>query len=799
MGEMVGRKACVMPALEARQLQIRGRVQGIGFRPELFRRAKDFAVTGWVQNDSDGVLVHIEGGAASVQGFVEGLRDNPPPLAFYTHFAEKQVEAEGIAQFFIKESMQTGSGLTDVSPDLALCEACQADLREEGNRRHHYPFTTCTYCGPRYTFIEKMPYDRPFTTMANFPLCPDCQTEYHDPFDRRFHAQPIACPTCGPKLRLYQREEGSDLRLVPGDPIEQVRRALRSGAVVAIKGLGGYHLAVAADLDHAVEQLRLRKKRPDKPLALMIRDLDTIRDYCELNEQEEALLPSNQAPIVLLQKKQSAPYLANGIAPNSTRLGVMLPYTPLHHLLLNEELPVVVMTSANLSGQPLVADEAEWFRPDHIANWIDYLMTDNRPIANPLDDSVVEVAAVDLKPVILRRARGYVPESVPLHLNVEGILALGAEQHAAFALGRNNRVYQGPYTGTLSTLEIQERYLGALDRYQTWFGDSFTHIVCDMHPGYWSTQYAQTLANERGIALIPVQHHHAHMAAVMVEHGLTEDCFGIVLDGTGYGTDGTIWGMEIIHGNYSSFQRVAALEPIPLIGGEAAIRETWRIAYALLSRGGKEKEAKDYLASMGQAHHSGLLSHMMNRQINTPEVSSCGRLFDGISALLGICPSPSYDSQAAIELTEAANSIREIQLASNMSFSYTTKQLTEVLSEVHPQWQMNWQPMMHDIYSARLNARPVSEISMRFHYTIANMLCDTLVRAIEANKHSALKKTTDVVLAGGSMQNRLLLTLLTQQLTNLGFRVYRPEQFSSGDGGISVGQLAVAAAKRIGR
>lgn len=796
MGELAGREACSMSQIEAWQLHIHGRVQGIGFRPELFRRSREFGVTGWVQNDSDGVLVHIEGEAASVQGFVRDLRDHPPPLAFYTHFDEEQVEPEGIEQFFIKESMQTGSGLTDISPDLALCGACQEDLKDHLNRRHLYPFTTCTYCGPRYTFIEQMPYDRPYTTMANFPLCPDCLNEYEDPFDRRFHAQPIACPTCGPKLRLYERVEGTQLRLVNEDPIERVRLALLSGAVVAIKGLGGYHLAVAAHLDQAVEQLRARKKRPDKPLALMMRDVTTVRDYCELSEQEEELLSSNKAPIVLLKKNESSPYLAKKIAKNSTRLGVMLPYTPLHHLLLNEDLSVVVMTSANLSGQPLVAEEAEWFRQDQMANWIDFLLTDNRPIANPLDDSVVEVAPHDRKPVIHRRARGYVPESVPLHLNVEGILAVGAEQHAAFALGRGNRVYQGPYTGTLATLEIQERYLASLKRYQSWFGETFTHIAYDLHPGYWSTQFAQSLAQERGIPLIPVQHHHAHMAAVMVEHGLKEDCFAIVLDGTGYGMDGTIWGMEILHGNYAGFRRVATLEPIPLIGNEAAIRETWRIAYALLASGGSEKEAEAYLASVGQGSHSGLLAQMIHRQINTPGVSSCGRLFDGVSALLGICPNPSYDSQAAIELTEAATDWSQRGWHSEGSYSYTIRQVTDTPSEVHPLLHMNWQPMLCDLQLARTNQRPVGEVAMQFHHTMANLLSDTLEQALVLKGQTDWKNTTSVVLAGGSLQNRLLQTLLTQKLTALGLQVYRAEQFSSGDGGISVGQLAVAAAKR---
>lgn len=786
-----------MSPIEARQLHIQGRVQGIGFRPELYRRAMEHNLTGWVQNDPCGVIVHIEGEAKQVDGFVQELRDNPPPLAEYTSFQEQAVQPENAEAFIIKESKHEGGGLTDISPDLALCEACQHDLWDAANRRFQYPFTTCTYCGPRYTFIENMPYDRPFTTMAHFPLCPDCQTEYGNPLDRRFHAQPIACPTCGPRLRLYRRLPVSGFEQVAGDPIEQAREALLHGAIVAIKGLGGYHLAAAAHLESAVSELRRRKKRPDKPLALMMKDMTVVKEYCECSEQEQELLTSQKAPILLLPKKETSNRLAVGIAPKSTRLGVMLPYTPLHHLLLNNDLPVLVMTSANLSGQPLIADESVWFEQPQAAQLIDCLLTDNRPIANPLDDSVVEWQKESDAPLIVRRARGYVPESFPVSLDMDGILAVGAEQHAAFALGRGSRIYQGPYTGTLSHVEIQERYLAALDRYKRWYGKQFTHIACDMHPQYWSSRFADTLASDLGVPLVPVQHHHAHMAAVMAEHGLSEECFAIVLDGTGFGLDDTIWGMEILHGDYGSFQRVASLASIPLIGGETAIKETWRIAAGMLANSGQAKEAEEFLAAIGKKQDAPLLLHMLKRGINTPLASSCGRLFDGVSALLGICQTPSYDAQAAIELTEAADRYAKRNGLAEAAYSFAFTRAADVPSSVHPMWRVEWAPMLGEILRDKHGDKPIGEIASRFHATISKMLTDALKLAVSSSDApKTWRSTKPIVLAGGSIQNRILLAWLTKHLSAEGFGVYHPKLFPAGDGGIAVGQLAVASAIR---
>ncbi|MGC5327636.1 carbamoyltransferase HypF [Brevibacillus sp. SYSU BS000544] len=793
--------AHVTSQIQALQLSIQGRVQGIGFRPELFRRAADLSLFGWVQNDPSGVLVHIEGNPDQVKEFARGLLENPPPLATYISFEEIEAAPEGWDTFFIKESKQEGAGLTDISPDLALCPACQSDMISPDNRRYNYPFTTCTYCGPRYTFIEQMPYDRPFTTMAHFPLCPDCKTEYKDPFDRRFHAQPIACPTCGPGLRMYQRSaEGSESpwQLLDVNVSKEARAALRAGAVLAIKGLGGYHLAVDAHHSEAVELLRKRKRRPDKPLALMMKDLSEVETHCYLSEDERELLLSQKAPIVLLQKREETHKLAHSIAPASTKLGVMLPYTPLHHLLLNEDLPVLVMTSANLSGQPLIADESVWFAEPAAYQLVDYLITDNRPIANPIDDSVVHWNQGTGQQTILRRARGYIPESVPVHFDTDGILAVGAEQHAAFALGRGNRMYHGPYTGTLSNVEIQERYLNTLERYKLWYGKEFTHIACDMHPEYWSTGLAKQIAESFEIPVIPVQHHHAHMASVMTEHGLTDDCLAIVLDGTGYGLDGTIWGMEVLHGSYTSFTRVASLQPIPLPGGEKAIRETWRTAAAMLLETGDEAAALDYLASLGKEEESAILFHMQKRGINTPRASSCGRLFDGISALLGICQYPTFDGQAAIELTECANQNPRdvINGIEQEAYPLELQMEADVPTDKHPWLKMNWRSMVTQIQKERLNGDLVHLIAEKFHRTIVHTLVKIVTMATSEIAPSEWRQTKSIVLSGGSMQNPILLEGLTKELTEAGFQVYQARTFPSGDGGIAIGQLAVASAKR---
>ncbi|WP_027414710.1 carbamoyltransferase HypF [Aneurinibacillus terranovensis] len=797
-----------MSAIIARKLCINGRVQGIGFRPEVYRRAHRLEIAGWIYNDSSGVTIWGEAGAEKVDLFFEQLLADPPAHAIYTGVKQEEVEPQLYGAFSILESEEGATGLTEIPPDLAVCPECLADIYNRKDRRAQYPFTTCTYCGPRYTIIEDMPYDRHTTAMVSFLMCDTCRGEYTNPLDRRFHAQPVACPECGPSLRLYERTKKggwvirseNDMHTDTSDtPIVMARNALATGKIVAIKGLGGYHLAASAYHEEAVRELRCRKVRPDKPLALMIKDLSVVRLFCEISEAEEVLLTSQAAPIVLLNRRKGAERLAASIAPESRRLGVMLPYTPLHHLLLHETLDAVVMTSANRSGQPLISKEHVWFEDPSAALLADFLLTDNRPIANPIDDSVIVVQAQagekKESPIILRRARGYVPVSVEVPFETDRILALGGEQHAAFALGRKKRIYVSPYIGTASHVEIQERYLSTLGRYKHWFGSGIDTVACDAHPLYWTTDYAKQAANELNGSLIQVQHHHAHMAAVMAEHGLTDDCFGIVLDGTGYGLDGTLWGMEILYGNYTDFTRVASLDPIPLPGSEAAIKEPWRIGASMLYLACGEESVNRYLAARGKSGEAVFIKHMIDKGINTPYASSCGRLFDGVSSLLGLCEMATFDGQAAIRLMECAETGARGKESDQPSFYRDSLETVSATPDrLTPMLRIQWKRLISQVVQD-MEKKLAEHIAWFFHETVCQMLFEALQKARKAGPDS-WRKARIVILAGGSMQNHLLVSRLTDLLQKENYTVFRAETYPSGDGGLAVGQLAVASAKK---
>jgi hydrogenase maturation protein HypF len=752
------------------KVAVRGRVQGVGFRPFVFQLAAAYQLTGTVQNNMDGVKIHLAGESEAVQRFLNDLKTKAPRLSKINEIITEPAEQPGVADFSIIESERTGKSMLVIPIDSAVCDDCLREMNDPADFRYQYPFINCTQCGPRYTIIEELPYDRPYTSMKGFPMCEDCRREYEDPMNRRHHAQPIACPKCGPKVRLLSAD-GNEVDC--GNPIKETIRLLKEGRIIAIKGLGGYHLSCDARNEQAVGDLRKRKKRPNRPLAVMTASLEAAGVFAEINEDVASLLKGPEAPIVVMNKSNRY-NLAESVAPRMKTIGAMLPYTPLHHLLFSDQdINCLVMTSANPSGMPILYKEDEAI--EYLSGIADYCLTNNREILHPVDDSVVQMN--DGKLDFFRRARGYVPDPFITEQDVTGIIAFGGQQKTTFTIGRNEQIFIGLHIGDLENIETISHYKREMTHLLKWIDTPKRMAVIDAHPGY----QVQSLAKDYDFSeVLEVQHHHAHMAACLEEHKIAGDTYGIILDGTGYGLDGKVWGFEFFYGNKADVSRLAHLHYTPLPGSEKCISEPWRNAAAMLMSlcGEKGVELSKTLFADKKADIA-VLEKMIENNLNTVYAGTCGRLFDAVSAICGLTRISTYDGEAAIQLAELAN---ENGIYEAYPFNIDEQDIVTI----------NFSRMLENIAMDVLAGQNISVISGKFHETVVQ----TIVAVMEKLQLKYPQNDTKVVLSGGSLHNRYLRKRLNAELTARDFQVYIPEMVPCNDGGLSYGQLAVAEAKR---
>ena len=746
-------------------------MQGVGFRPFVYRLAGELGLAGFVLNDDRGVLLEVEGASSAVQRLLERIGSEAPPLATVEEVRAEELAPTGEGGFGIAVSEHGGAPLALVSPDVAACAACLAEVADPSDRRHRYPFTNCTDCGPRFTIVRAVPYDRPLTTMAGFEMCPACRAEYEDPADRRFHAQPNACPECGPRLALL---EPSGERVGEKDPLAAAASALRGGGVVGIKGLGGYHLACRADHEGAAAALRSRKHREDKPFALMAADLDAARALVVLTGSEERLLLGRERPIVIARRRPEAP-VAGSVAPGSPDLGVMLPYTPLHHLLLAETGATLVMTSGNFSDEPIAYDDADAL--GRLGAIADVLLAHDRPIHVRADDSVVRsLGTRRAAPLMLRRSRGYVPASVALPLETpRPLLTCGAELKSTFCVAQGSRAWVSHHIGDLKNYETLSSFQEGVAHFERLFAVAPEVVVHDAHPDYLSTRYA--LARE-GVETMAVQHHHAHLAACLAEHGELGPAVGAIYDGTGYGADGTVWGGELLFGDLASFERAGWLAPVPMPGGERAVLEPWRMACSWLTAAGVEDPpVPTALAGAVKPERWDQVAALARSGFSSPSTSSMGRLFDAVSALCGLRATVTYEGQAAIELEAAAGAAPPPE-PYPLPVRHTAAGL-----------ELDARETVREVAREVAGGAAPAPVSARFHAAVA-------VATAEACALIAESRGVDlVVLSGGVFNNRLLVERTVEMLERRGLRVLLPERLPAGDGGISYGQAAVAAAR----
>ncbi|MBQ1343125.1 MAG: carbamoyltransferase HypF [Firmicutes bacterium] len=752
------------------RLEIGGIVQGVGFRPFVYRLAREHDLTGWVFNHAAGVTVEAEGEREEADAFIAALREEPPYLAAIDRLDVSFIPPAGDYDFRILDSAG-GSRETLISPDMATCADCLADMRNPADRRYRYAFTNCTNCGPRFTIIKSLPYDRPRTTMAGFPMCDDCAAEYHDPADRRFHAQPVACPACGPRL-IFTDAAGKELA---GDPLELAHGALRQGNILAVKGLGGFHLCCDAHNAAAVEALRCRKLRWDRPFALMLPDVETVRECCSLTSEEEAALTGPRRPILLLKRRTDGRQLPEAIAPGNGRLGVMLPYTPLHHLLL-EQWQALVMTSGNISDEPIVYEDGE--AVEKLSGLADFFLTHNRPIFRRCDDSVAVYAAGSLR--LIRRSRGYAPEPRPILDCGRSILACGGQQKNAFCLTRGGKAFLSQHIGDLDNLPTLDSFRREIGYFTEMFNAKPVLLAADKHPDYLATRFAKEYRDAD--KLICVQHHHAHLASVLAEQDrYFQPAIGLIFDGTGLGDDGTLWGGEALIGDCVSFTRAAHLLPLPLLGGEQAVREPWRQALAAAALAFEQvgKELPSELARDWPADWP-LLLQAGRAGINAPLSSGMGRLFDAAAALCGVCPFATYEGQAAVEFEQKLNEPTADEALPDYEFDLLESDECLIL---------DWRPLIRGMIGDRLNGASPSTLSYGFHRATARACLDLCRRLREKSGMN------DVALSGGCWQNVWLLEEVCRLLDEAGFNVMTNRAVPCNDGGLSYGQAAVAAAR----
>ena len=752
------------------KISVWGVVQGVGFRPFVYRLAQEHGLKGWVRNASGSVEIEVEGDEEELENFLSDLEAAAPPMARIEKVETTFYPLKGYTEFQIWKSLSREGQYQLVSPDIATCEDCRREIFCSTDRRFRYPFTNCTNCGPRFTIIEDIPYDRSKTTMREFQMCPKCQQEYDNPLDRRFHAQPNACPECGPSLELV---DGSGNPVECNDAIEAASDLLKAGEVLALRGLGGFQLACDATNGEAINVLRTRKRRLSKPLAVMVSTLEGIEKHCLVSPEERKLLQSPECPIVLLRWKHSSSNISQAVAPNLNYLGVMLPYTPLHHLLLRETNLPLVMTSGNLSEEPIAKDNDEALT--RLRGIADYFLLHNRDIFARYDDSVYMVEDM---PQAIRRARGYAPYPISLTFRSKQVLACGAELKNTFCLTKDEHAFLSQHIGDMENEETLEHFENTIGLYRKLFRIEPEIMAYDMHPEYLSTKYALRVGSEQGLSLIPVQHHHAHIVSCLVENRVEGPVIGVAFDGTGYGTDGAIWGGEFLLTDWCRCQRLGHLEYVPLPGGEVAIKKPSRMAlsylYTLL---GEEFPLEGLPVGKLNPTELEIIKQQIKRGINAPLTSSAGRLFDAVSALAGVRGEIDYEAQAAIELEMLVPDRLDGFESESYPFSIVEHQGMRVvkLGEL-------FSTIVKDVE----NQVPNPIISLKFHNTMAQIItrmCKLISRETGV---------TQVALSGGVFQNRLLLKLATAALQREGFSVLTHHLVPCNDGGISLGQAVVA-------
>lgn len=760
-------KARMESTLERRRLLIQGAVQGVGFRPFVYRLAGEIGIGGWVSNSAQGVLIEAEAPSATLDTFQAQIEAQKPPHSSIQRIVVEAIPATGTTNFEIRESSRGGSRSTIILPDLGTCPECLREMFDPSNRRYRYPFTNCTHCGPRYSIVERLPYDRPYTTMHIFKMCPRCRSEYENPLDRRFHAQPNACPDCGPQLTLWD-SIGNNTAVQDG-ALLSAADALRNGLVLALKGIGGFQLLVDARNPKAVRRLRERKLRPEKPFAVMVPTLEQATKICDISSAEDALLTSAEAPIVLLQRSPDAT-VCDQVAPGNPNLGLMLPYTPLHHLLMAELDFPVVATSGNLSGEPICTDEHEALT--RLRGIADAYLVHNRPIARPVDDSVVRVMAGT--ECVLRRARGYAPLPVEFAEPLPVMVAVGAHMKSTVAVSVGRQVFISQHIGDLETREAISTFGHALKDLQALYDQPAQAVACDLHPDYRSTRQAEELSRQLQRPLVRVQHHYAHVLACMAEHGLNSPVLGIAWDGTGYGLDSTIWGGEFLQVGETSFQRVASLRTFRLVGGDQAVREPRRSALGLLYE--LYGEHIPHLPQLGfSPTEITLLKKALTNGINAPRTSSIGRLFDGIAALLGLRTHASFEGQAAMDMEFACRDVH-----TERSYPFVIMPIT--LDTETGSSQINWNMIVEGALADLALGCSVGEIAAVFHNTLVKMILTV----------AAQQKLETVVLSGGCFQNKRLLEESVRRLQEAGFRPVWSQKIPPNDGGIALGQIVAA-------
>ncbi|MGI9168236.1 MAG: carbamoyltransferase HypF [Pyrinomonadaceae bacterium] len=752
------------------QILVRGIVQGVGFRPFIYSQANRRDLRGRVRNNTTGVLIEVEGNYSDIEQFIADIRSNPPPLSLIESVeCSHHLAPADYADFLILESAQQGERFVPISADVSTCDDCLKELFDARDRRYQYPFINCTNCGPRFTIVEDIPYDRAKTTMRDFEMCPDCRAEYENPLDRRFHAEPTACPVCGPQLYLLSAdglEVGPDV-VAPQDTVAFVQGLLLKGRIVAIKGVGGFHLACDALSPEAVEQLRRRKYREDKPFAMMANSVEVVEQHCFVSEAERRLLLSERRPIVLLEKRPDSE-IAQAVAPRVNNLGFMLPYSPLHHLLLNNLDQPLVMTSGNMSNEPISYDDGEATR--RLNKIADYFLLHDRRIHMRTDDSVARIH--DGREMILRRSRGHAPEPIRMAFRFERqVLACGAELKNTFCLARDKYAFVSHHIGDLENLETLQSFTEGIDHFKRLFFLEPEVVAYDLHPEYLSTKYALSLDDTA--TKIAVQHHHAHIASCMVDNQIDGEVIGVAMDGLGFGTDGRMWGGEFFVADFLEAERVAHLAYVPMPGGAKAIREPWRMAAIYLQHAFGDKFVNLDLPFVKDLEQRGwpTLRSMVATRSNSPETSSMGRLFDAVSSLLGVKAEVNYEGQAAIELEAMADR----NCAEGYEFQISP---TENAIEGGP--------VIRDAVEDLLDGFPAAVVSARFHSAVANLIVSM------AAKVRNDRKLNRVALSGGVFQNMLLLGKTCEMLRRDGFQVFTHARVPTNDGGISLGQAAVA-------
>jgi hydrogenase maturation protein HypF len=786
-----------------RKIHVTGVVQGVGFRPFVYQLAMRSNLRGWVANTSAGVDIEVEGDLAALDTFLRALTDEKPPLARIDSIHVQDTPSNGRARFDkfeIRTSVAQEGAFQPISPDISICPNCLRELFDPNDRRYRYPFINCTDCGPRFTIIRDIPYDRPLTTMRAFEMCDDCAREYHDPLNRRFHAQPVACPKCGPRVSLVSsfkfQISGSQLETLKpetwdDEAISKTRELLAQGYIVAVKGLGGFHLACDATSEHSVQTLRERKGRVDKPFALMAYDTAAVETFCYVSNAERALLESRERPIVLLRRRPDSP-IVESVAPSNNFLGMMLPYTPLHYLLLAGSIPLaLVMTSGNYSEEPIATDNADAL--ERLSNLADYFLLHNRAIETRTDDSVVRVTPTLPSPARggaegvgvypIRRSRGYAPYPVKLPFTTCPTLAVGAELKNTFCVTRDQYAFISQHIGDLENHPTLQSFVVQIEHFKRLFRIEPEILAYDLHPSYLSTQYAKEKSKiENPKSKIPVQHHHAHIASCMAENNLHDDepVLGIAFDGTGYGTDGKIWGGEFLIARYAGFTRAAHLAYVRLPGGDAGIKRVYRSALAHLAHADVEWDAGLPCVAVASETERGVIRHQIATGLNAPQTSSMGRLFDAAAAIIGVRETINYEAQAAIEL--------EMMAVENLEGAYEFK-----LSDLQLPITIDPAPVIRAIVSDYRQHVPPWVIATKFHNAVAEMIREVAVMV------RGCKGLNRVALSGGVFQNVTLLACALALLRDAGFEIYIHHLVPPNDAGISLGQAVVANAVPIGR